>query len=93
MSRLILGHSLQTVMPSLAQSVLAALTDLFTFKLARKLLSERAAYITVRLLGCMLVLDVLLTLCRCPTSLSLCFYPSTPFTPRHERCPTRPRLP
>ena len=93
MSRLISRHSLQTVMPSLAQAVLAALTDLFTFKLACKLLSERAAYITVRLLGCMLVLGVLLTPYWGSTSLSLCFYPSTPSTPRHGRCPTRPRLP
>lgn len=37
----------QTILPSMLQSVMAALTDLYTFKLARKLLNDRSAWITL----------------------------------------------
>jgi phosphatidylinositol glycan class B len=44
------SFSPQVLLPSLLQAVLAALTDLYTYKLARKLLNERAAWITVSMI-------------------------------------------
>lgn len=89
-----LPNDLQTIVPSLVQAVLAALTDLFTFKVARKLLNERAAWITVsRLAGgpsALLGPDCLGSCCH---SSYRWYCPSIPFIPRHEHSPTRQRLP